>query len=213
MRQLKHHFTQLSLASTLAATLSLTILVPATVSAWDLQATDESLPVQVWTQAVEGSEFKAFRGAVNIEAPLDKVLNVVTDTEKYPEWYHNNKVAKKLQNISATQSLNYAITTAPWPVTNRDSVTLSTKKPQANGDYLIELEGKPNAYPLQDGLIRVPKMQGYWKLEKLSANETKVTLQITAEPGGKVPSWLANSTVIDMPLYTLSNLKKRVENQ
>jgi len=180
--------------------------------AWELQETQENSAVQVWTKAVSDSNFKAFRGKVSINNSLQKTLAVIKDTENIPKWYHNTSVAKQIHVLNANQSLNYTVTTAPWPVTNRDSVTLVTDKPQANGAYLIELSARPEEYPKQENRIRIPKLEGFWKLVPLADNKTEVTLQIAAEPGGEIPSWLANSMVIDMPFYSLTNLKNRVEN-
>ena len=191
-------------------TLSL-LSFPTFAQAWDLQEIEENAPVQIWTQAISGSNFKAFRGQVIINAPLQKTLAVIKDTVNIPKWYHNTAVAKKIATLNHNQSLNYTVTTAPWPVTNRDSVTLVTDKPQANGEYLIELSSRPDEYPEQENRIRIPKLEGFWKLVPLADNKTEVTLQIAAEPGGEIPSWLANSMVIDMPFYSLTNLKTRVE--
>jgi len=182
------------------------------VQAWELQETEENSPVKVWTKAVSGSNFKAFRGQIIINASLQQTLAVIKDTENIPKWYHNTAVAKQITVVNTNQSLNYTVTTAPWPVTNRDSVTLVTDKPQANGEYLIELSARPEEYPKQENRIRIPKLEGFWKLVPLADNKTEVTLQIAAEPGGEIPSWLANSMVIDMPFYSLTNLKARIED-
>ncbi len=193
--------------------LSVSLLWSPCGHAWQLEPTDDASSVKVWTQPIPGSNFKAFRGEIEIQAPVKTVLKTVTDTESYPEWYHNAKETKILKKLNDRQGLSYSVTDAPWPVSDRDSVTLSTKKSLENGGYLIELQAKPDAYPKQPRLIRIPKLNGFWKLIKLNENSTRVILQISAEPGGKLPSWLVNSTVIDMPYYTLSNLKNRLENR
>lgn len=187
------------------------ISLSAVAKDWELQETEENAPVQVWTKGVSGSNFKAFRGQVTINASLQQTLAVIKDTANIPKWYHNTAVAKQIATLDNNQSLNYTVTTAPWPVTNRDSVTLVTDKPQANGEYLIELSARPEEYPEQENRIRIPKLEGFWKLVPLAENKTEVTLQIAAEPGGEIPSWLANSMVIDMPFYSLNNLKMRIE--
>ena len=172
----------------------------------------ESNTVKVWTKPIADSEFMAFKGSVMVQASVERILEVITNQESYPEWYHNNKLTKQIKKLSSNQTINYSVIKAPWPVTYRDSVTLSTQKRLADGSIEITLKSKPNAYPLQKDLIRIRAISGYWKLTKIAPQITKVTLQISAEPGGRIPSWLANSIVIDMPLYTLTNLKNRVED-
>ena len=179
--------------------------------AWDLEDTAKDNPIQVWTQVVKGSNFKAFKGLVKINAPVSKIMSIIRDTENLPKWYYNTEEAKVLKKMSDTETLSYTVTSTPWPVTNRDAVTLASQKPLDNGGFLIELTAKPNAYPLQKDRIRVPKMKGFWKLEPVGKDSTKVTFQIAAEPGGEIPSWLANSMVVEMPFYTLKNLKALAE--
>jgi len=78
------------------------------------------------------------------------------------------------------------------------------------------MRAQPDAYPPQIGLIRVPRLEGFWKLQPqhsdTSQPSVKVTLQISTEPGGDIPSWLVNAMVVDMPFNSLKNLKERVEN-
>ncbi|MEA3404278.1 MAG: START domain-containing protein [Pseudomonadota bacterium] len=184
-----------------------------TCAAWEEQPIEDGSPVTVWTQAVSDSDFKAFKGEVIINAPLDRVLKVIRDTKNVPKWYYNSMHAEQLQRISKDQSLNYSVTSAPWPVSDRDSVILATVTRHTNGNVTIKMKARPDDYPLQENLIRIPKLDGSWSLEKLDAQTTKVSLQVTTEPGGSIPSWLANAMVIDMPFYSLSNLKERVENK
>lgn len=178
--------------------------------AWEAETVPEGSPVKVWTEAVPDSNFKAFKGEVLIQATPQQILEVIRNTEKLPEWYHNTIEANRLQTISESESINYTVTKTPWPVTNRDSVTQSSIQPQEDDSIKVILKGVPDAYPQQQDRIRVPRLDGYWLLQP-HGDQTKVTLQISAEPGGEIPSWLANAMVVDMPNNTLTNLKNRIE--
>ena len=199
----------------IVGTLSILPFINTASFAWEQQLSDsvDSEPaVTVWTQDVPSSKFKAFKGEVLINAPMDKIVSVIRDTQNVPKWYYKSIHAEQLQRLNDHQSLNYSVTSLPWPVSDRDSVILATVSNLQNGDIIIKMTAKPEAYPVQENLIRVPKLDGLWKLEQQTNNQVKVTLQMATEPGGEIPSWLANAMVIDMPLKSLSNLKKRVEN-
>ena len=43
------------------------------------------------------------------------------------------------------------------------------------------------------------------------ADQTEVTYQVHTEPGGSVPSWLANKFVVEAPFNTLKALKAAAE--
>ncbi|WP_319379735.1 START domain-containing protein [Thiomicrorhabdus sp.] len=206
-----HLTTRSLLAAMILASGTFTGTARAEEQKWQAQAVEDGSSVQVWTRAVPGSNFKAFRGEVDISSPLKSVLQTIHQTEKLPEWYHNTIEARKLKTLAPGESINYSVTRAPWPVSNRDSVVHSTTQYQADGSVQIALQAEPNTYPPQDGRIRISKLDGFWKLQPIDASHTKVTLQISAEPGGEIPSWLANAMVVDMPFYTLSNLKHRLE--
>jgi len=186
------------------------------VQAWELQTPQNEASVKVWTQSEQGTNFKAFRGEVIINAPLDQVVSVIRDTPNVPQWYYKSKLAKQLKRLNDHQSLNYSVTDLPWPVSDRDLVILATVSNDSDGGVTIQMRAQPDAYPPQIGLIRVPRLEGFWKLQPqhsdTSQPSVKVTLQISTEPGGDIPSWLVNAMVVDMPFNSLKNLKERVEN-
>ncbi len=181
--------------------------------AWQQQFIDDETAVTVWTQKVAGSDFKAFKGEVVINATVDQVLAVIRDTANVPKWYYNAKHAEQLQRLSANQSLNYSVTSAPWPVTDRDSVILATVIRHDNLNITILMQARPDAHPLQANRIRIQKLDGSWQLQQITPQTTKVILEVTTEPAGQIPSWLANTMVIDMPFYSLDNLKSYVEKR
>ncbi len=60
--------------------------------------------------------------------------------------------------------------------------------------------------------MRVTQVDGFWKFTPKGAGQIEVTYQVHTEPGGDVPSWLANKFVVDAPFNTLKALKERAEN-
>ena len=91
----------------------------------------------------------------------------------------------------------------PWPVTGRDVVIHVTTEKTADGTVIRHLKADPTYIPEEKGQIRVPKLVGEWKLQPKGQGVTEVTYQVETEPGGSIPSWLANSFVVDAPLNTL----------
>ncbi|MDG6777965.1 START domain-containing protein [Thiomicrorhabdus sp. zzn3] len=189
------------------------VLYPISAAAWDeVWIGEEKEPVRVWTQKVPGSDFDAFKGEVVINASIDQILSVIRDTQNVPKWYYRTLEARQLKRLNKHQALNYAVTSAPWPVSDRDSVTLATVHKSEDGIVTIELEARPDAYPKQPNRIRIPRLDGFWQLRPISEGQTQVILQIATEPGGQIPSWLANVMVVEMPYYSLTRLKTRVES-
>lgn len=101
----------------------------------------------------------------------------------------------------------------PWPVTGRDVVIHVTTEKTADGTVIRHLKADPTYIPEEKGQIRVPKLVGEWKLQPKGQGVTEVTYQVETEPGGSIPSWLANSFVVDAPLNTLKGLRSAAEKR
>jgi hypothetical protein len=175
----------------------------------DWQLAKESEGIKVWVKPNPGSDFKMFRGQVLIHAPLSAVTSVLEDVPNFPKWYHKMTEAKVVRRLSDTESLRYSVTDMPWPVTDRDSVVLTRKEALAPNHLRFSFKAAPGAYPLQPDRIRVPKLEGYWDVKAINGG-TLVTFEAAAEPGGMIPSWLANQLVVDMPYQTLTKLRRQL---
>jgi hypothetical protein len=90
-------------------------------------------------------------------------------------------------------------------------VLLVTSEQGADGTLTRTLKGEPTYIPEEKGFVRVAQVEGFWKFVPKGADQTEVTYQVHTEPGGSVPSWLANKFVVDAPFNTLKALKEKAE--
>ena len=111
-------------------------------------------------------------------------------------------------NVNDTWLANLTVS---FPVTDRESYIHVTTTKDADGSVTRKLQGVPTYKPEEKGYVRVAQVEGFWKLVPKGANETEVTYQVHTEPGGSVPSWLANKFVVDAPFNTLKALKEHAE--
>lgn len=59
-------------------------------------------------------------------------------------------------------------------------------------------------------LIRIRHSHGYYLLEPLEADSSRVTWVQHTDPGGDLPNWIVNYMIQDMPYKTLRGLRKKV---
>ncbi|MNP37307.1 START domain protein [compost metagenome] len=144
-----------------------------------------------------------------IKAPLAKVRALQEDVVGACAWIHECK-SQKLLKTEGNQSWTYTQFNTPWPVTPRDSILHVTTTEEADGSLTRKLEGVPKYLPEEKGFVRVAKVQGFWKLQPKDGG-TEVTYQVHTEPGGSVPSMVANKFVVDAPFNTLKALKAKAE--
>ena len=147
-----------------------------------------------------------------IKAPIAKVRGLQEDVAGACKWIHECK-SQKLLKTEGDKSWTYTQFNTPWPVTPRDSILLVTTSLGSDGAVMRKLEEVPTYLPEEKGFVRVAQVEGFWKLVPKGADETEVTYQVHTEPGGSVPSWLANKFVVDAPFNTLKALKERAEKQ
>ena len=71
----------------------------------------------------------------------------------------------------------------------------------------------PDALPENKDYVRVRQLEGAWNIMPLSENRCRVVFRLHIEPGGEIPSWLANIAVIDTPYNTLKNMREMVKRE
>jgi len=193
-----------------AAVCGLSLLMTAVAQAEDWQLAKDEDGIRVYLKPVAGSKYKAYRGVVTIKTSIATLRALQEDVGGSCAWIYECREQKLLKSEGAS-SWAYARFNTPWPVTPRDSVihVISTENP--DGGVTRILEGLPNYAPQEDGYIRVTKVEGMWSLMPKGAEEVEVVYQVHSEPGGSVPSWLANSFVVDAPFNTLQALRARAE--
>ncbi|MBD1599506.1 START domain-containing protein [Pseudomonas typographi] len=189
-------------------TLALTPLAAAHAEDWQVAKSEQGITVSL--ADVPGSSYKAYRGTTLINASLDKIRALQEDLPNACRWIHECKVSKLLKSHGA-EAWTYTQFNTPWPVTPRDSVVHVVSREAADGSLTRTLEGVPGYIPEEKGFVRVTEVKGFWALVPKGPNSTEVTYQVHTEPGGSVPSWVANKFVVDAPFNTLKGLKAAAE--
>ncbi len=95
-------------------------------------------------------------------------------------------------------------------MSNRDGVYHFSYSRAGDGAITIRVEAVPQYMPPRDGKVRIPQANGQWKLIP-NVEGVSVTYQMHASPGGAIPNWLANQTVVDTPFGTLKALRSYLE--
>jgi hypothetical protein len=173
---------------------------------WQLKKNEDG--IKVYTRAVPNSALDEFKGVAAVNASVAQIEAVLKDVEAMPSWLPDNEVAELLKS-EGNVLYYYSVTDAPFPVDDRDAILRFTFTKEGN-NLRVSLIGLPDYKPAVSGRVRIPQIEGFWLLEPLGANKTKVTYQVLANPGGSIPAWLANATAVDNPFNTLKGLRGHV---
>ncbi|TNE26978.1 MAG: hypothetical protein EP346_13370 [Bacteroidetes bacterium] len=174
---------------------------------WSLEVDKEN--IKVYTREVEGSSMDEFKAITTLNFPMSKVFETLKDASVLSEWSKNTSHCEVVEAKDNVQ-YRYSISDAPFPIDDRDSYVKFTYTESANR-VRIDIEAVPEYGPKKEDYVRVTESKGYYLLEKLADNQTRITYQLHAEPGGSVPGWLANSASTDIPFNALTGLKQYLE--
>jgi hypothetical protein len=76
----------------------------------------------------------------------------------------------------------------------------------------MKFEASTQLSKSDEDCVPVTKLTGFWRFTPQQDGRIYVEYETHADPAGHLPSWLANSFVVDQPLGSLKNLRKRVES-
>ncbi|MBN2160669.1 MAG: START domain-containing protein [Spirochaetes bacterium] len=165
--------------------------------------------IEAYLRDYPGTELKEFRGVMYVRGiRLSSMVATFDDTSSYTRWMHNCTLSGLLKYFNVHERITYTVTHAPWPARDRDTVVYSrmTQNPD-DLSVTIEITGWPDYVPKKKGRVRIPMMKALWTFRPLESGEVMVTYQTVTNPGGPLPLWLLNLSVIDLPFYTMEKFR------
>jgi hypothetical protein len=196
--------------SRVAAICGLSLLAGGLVHAEDWQLAKDEDGIRIYLSEVQGSKYKAYRGVTTIKSDVASLRALQEDVKGSCEWIHACAEQSLLKHEGA-ESWIYTRFEMPWPVTARDSILHVVTVENADGSLVRKLDGQPQYRSAEKDFVRVASLEGAWTFVPKADGMVEVTYQVHTEPGGSVPSWLANSFVVDAPFNTLSGLRTLAE--
>ncbi len=190
-------------------TLLCLLLAPAAL-AWETVHDDGSVRVQ--QRAWGDSPLLEMRGTMRVTATLDALMTLLKDADYNHEWVYRSGGASILRMESDNQAYVYGVVDAPWPMQDRDTIVrFDYRQDPQTLEITIDITNFPDFLPEKPGLVRVPEFGGFWRLTPLGDGQVKITYQVHGNPGGRVPTWLANYAAAVSVTRTLQNMPAAVE--
>jgi hypothetical protein len=142
-----------------------------------------------------------------VEANPYALVALLDDVAFAPQWMHNCIEVKILDEISPTERLVNSFFAAPWPVKDRDMVFYS-KTIFTNNTVKIEISDRGDSTPQHSKYVRMQNMYGLWQAYELENGRTEITYTGSGNPGGNLPTFIANKELITSMFKTFQNLNK-----
>jgi hypothetical protein len=168
--------------------------------------------IQVYMRHRDDSRLKSFRGITRIRLSDEYALAaLMEDYSSYPRWLHFIDGATEFHRDGPLLRHLRFTTQLPWPLNDREAVlqarVAQNVTPEQEG-VTIYLDNRPNLLPENPRYVRFPEMEGIFQITRLPNDEAEVVYQLVLDPGGYIPTWLANVLLRDAPYFTLERLRR-----
>lgn len=178
-------------------------------SSWELVEDDDG--IKVWSREVGGSNVRQVKATKVVALAPERIWAVLVDTESYVEFMPYLESVEILEKVSASVSYLYQKVDAPL-VDARDYVIRVTMK--ADPDKGVWTRSwvpahHPSSPPENDDAVRLKVLEGQWTLKRLAPGKTEVTYFLHTDPGGSIPTWIANKANKSSVPTLLSAVAKR----
>ena len=172
--------------------------------------------IQVYMRHRENSRLKTFRGVTQIELTDEYALSgLLNDYENMPKWLHFVDSAVEFDRDGPLLRYMRFGTHLPWPLADREAVLqvdVQQKLTPEEEAVTMKLTNRPELLPDDPAYVRFPEMIGVFKLRRLGNNLVEITYELVLDPGGYIPTWLANLLLRDAPYFTLERLRRIIKS-
>ncbi len=168
--------------------------------------------IQVYTASIEKSKFKSIRVQTVLEGTIPKLMQILGDISKHPEWVYKAKSAIIVKQISPNEFIYYTETTLPWPASNRDAIIhLTMTSDTLQHSLTITAFSEPDLLEKKEGLVRIPYTNAKWQVTE-SNNQITIDYVFKVDPGGDLPAWLVNMMADKGPFESFYKLKMKLKS-
>ena len=158
----------------------------------------------------QGSKYREIRAIAEVDAPPERVLAVLADVERYPQFMPPTEEAKLLRRDG--DAAVYYIEINPPVVARRDYCFRVAFEHLPEGKLRSHWEVEPKGcLPERRGVVRVQATDGEWILEpRDGGRKTQAFYRCHIEVGGQVPAWMVNQRSITQLPDVINSLRRAV---
>lgn len=184
----------------------------AQTGAWKL-AKDQN-GIKVYTRHLDGYAIDELRTELNVKAPMNAVVAVITDANRYSDWIYACASSSILRKISETEQYQYQVNDLPYPFSDRDvCIHFKIWQDDVTKKVFTSSTAEPGYIPAKEGLVRLPVFIGGYELTPLEDGSINISYQLKLDPGGSIPDWMANMFIVKGPYESTLKLREMVESK
>ena len=153
------------------------------------------------------------RAKTTVKSGIGAMLHLLEDTANITNWVANSQKAELTTQPDNKTHIVHTYFSAIWPVSKRDMVTKSVWQQDPQSRILtMTITDMGQHYPPVNGYVRIQQVEGEWTLTPLADGLLTIQYQGKADPGGKLPVFIAEKVALRASWQTFSTLKYVLES-
>ncbi|PSR52732.1 hypothetical protein AHMF7605_03930 [Adhaeribacter arboris] len=174
---------------------------------WELRRNENG--IAIYSRKLTDVSFKQIKVECELPGTTSQLLKILRDVPHHPDWVYATAKASLIKKKNENNYIYLTETDMPWPVADRDLVAETIIYPITKAGHLyVEVKSLPEYVPVNKDFIRIPFSEATWDIFPLPGNKLKITYTFSINPGGAIPTWLVNATVVTGPYNTFMKLRK-----
>lgn len=177
---------------------------------WRLDKDDDG--IQIYTRAVEGSDYREIRGTTRIQGKLSSIVALLEDMSYWPKLNKVISSARVHERISETESVIHVEMDMPWPVSDRDVVNRRQWQQDAGSKVVtMTTVATTDVLPEQKDYVRIVQSTQNWTLTPKPDGTVELVWVTRTDPNGPIPAPIVNFLSVGGPHDSLTVLRAAIE--
>lgn len=176
---------------------------------WTEAIRDDDIVVYKRTRA--GSPYEEVRAETRFNAKPDDFIPFFNEPPNFIKWVYGAMESRLVSRAAEFDSVFYGVFKIPWPFENRELFSrVQITRDEKNRQLTARLSDSPSTQPSAAGLVRVSKFESLWSVRAAGENQVDFSIEMYAEPGGKLPPFIVNLVLSRIQLWSIKNLRREL---
>lgn len=142
---------------------------------------------------------------------VQRVLEVLDDAPRYPQWVHRCDGAYVVEGGTAENYVFVSGIDMPFPFRDKQVVARIEQELDGQGVLTRTITAEPGAIPQSDDRDRLTVYRGEWVVTPKPSGGVDLQCTVRTDAGAGLPNWLRKDILCGGPVKTMVNLRERLE--
>lgn len=180
---------------------------------WKFIKEDGRRGIKMYSRQYDGFRLRHFKVVAELDTKLHNLMALFQDFPAMTKWAYKCRKVEVLKRYNDQDYLLRMEYQAPFGFTDRDAVLRGRVWQDPKTRVIsMQVRSQPDAYPEQDGFVRMPVQDLQWSFKPVAPEKVELVLTGIADPGGRIPAWVANLVQFDAPYNSIRGLARIVRS-